>query len=347
MSLADPTTPAPIAAAASAVAVEPARIDPRVAVAVLATVAVAVAAPAGAVPPWLAAGLVVAVVAVVGIPHGALDHLVGAGASTGEQRRFHVAYVAALVGAAAAWLAAPGLALVGFLALSVHHFGQSDLAALDLPAARRRALEASWGLVVVGLPLVAHLDAVGPLLADLGGADPSGWPWLADRWAVVAGGLLLQHVVVLVAVLGPADRAALAERGLISAAVAVLLLRADPLVGFAVYFGLWHSLAHLRVLADELVPAESSPARRWRSLARLAAPRTAVALAGTACLAAGAVALGRPELVLPAVVVALSLLTAPHLVVVERLWRGRRRRSAAANGAVGVESVGAAQRWTW
>ena len=29
-------------------------------------------------------------------------------------------------------------------------------------------------------------------------------------------------------------------------------LAADPLIGFAVYFGLWHSLAHLRVLGGLL-----------------------------------------------------------------------------------------------
>ena len=103
------------------------------------------------------------------------------------------------------------------------------------------------------------------------------------------------------------------------AALTLVFLLADPLIGFAVYFGLWHSLGHLLVLAH-LLGAEPSP---LRSVARFAAPLSAVSLIGLGVVAGGVAVAGRIDLLLPLVVVFVAMLTAPHMVVVERLWRRR------------------------
>ena len=58
-----------------------------------------------------------------------------------------------------------------------------------------------------------------------------------------------------------------------------------------------------------------------RSVARLAAPLSAVSLLGLAIVAGGVAVVGRVDLLLPLVVVFVAMLTAPHMVVVERLWR--------------------------
>ena len=164
----------------------------------------------------------------------------------------------------------------------------------------------------------SDLTTVAPVIERLGGGDPASWPWLAERWWSWCALLVGQHVVVgAVISRRSSDRSVVALEAVSVAALTLVFLLADPLIGFAVYFGLWHSLGHLLVLTD-LLGTEPSPVR---SVARLAAPLSAVSLLGLAVVAGGAVAAGQVDLLLALVVVFVAMLTAPHMVVVERLWR--------------------------
>ena len=268
--------------------------------------------------------VVVIVVALLGIPHGAVDHLaaaeLGGPFDTSSLRRFAIGYVGVMLAVAVVWLVAPTLALVVFLTVSVHHFGQSDLAYLRLSGARANAVQWSRGLLLVGLPLVAHVDLVSPVVERLGGGNPASWAWLADRWILWSAMLVAQHVVIGWAfVHRHLDRPTLACEAVTVAALSTLFLTADPLIGFAVYFGMWHSLAHLFVLAD-LLGTEPS---RLRSLGRLTAPLSAVSILVVVAVVIGAVAADRTELIVPLTFVFVSMLTMPHLLVVERIWSAR------------------------
>ncbi len=288
------------------------------------TVVVAAVASVYPAPDWVAVVVVVAVIGALGIPHGSVDHLVAEAIASpprpSSRWRFMRDYVLAMLAVGLVWLVAPAFALVGFLALSVHHFGQSDLADLGLPRARATAVQWSRGLLLVGLPLVAHLTVVSPVIERLGGGDPSSWTWLADRSMIVATMLVAQHVAVgWLVTRGLVSRSTLGREAVAVAALTALFLMADPLIGFAVYFGLWHSLTHLFVLADVL---GTGPAP-LRSVLRLAAPLTATSVLVLVLVVLGAVVTDRVDLVVPSVFVFVSMLTLPHMVVVERLWRRR------------------------
>ena len=289
------------------------------------TVGVAGVAAATSPPGWVSVVIVVAVIAALGIPHGAVDHLVVEaidGRRRGSRRRFVIRYLLAMAGVGLVWSVVPAFALAAFLVMSVHHFGQSDLAYLHLPGRRQVIVQLSRGLLLVALPIVAHIDTVAPVIERLGAGDPANWPWLAERWSVWlwCAFLVGQHVVIGAAIAHrSSDRSVVAREAVTVAALALVFLVADPLIGFAVYFGLWHSFGHLLVLAD-LLGTEPSPAR---SVARLAAPLSAVSLLALGVVASGAAIVGRIDLLLPLVVVFVAMLTAPHMVVVERLWRRR------------------------
>jgi len=285
------------------------------------TLAVATVATVWSPPGWLSIAVIVTVIAVLGIPHGAVDHLVVEaidGRRHRSHRRFVIAYLLAMAGVGLVWSVVPAFALAAFLAMSVYHFGQSDLAYLRLPGRRQLVLQCSRGLLVVGLPIVAHLATVAPVIERLGGGDPSSWPWLAERWWLWCVLLVGQHVVIGAAVTHRSiDRSVMAKEVITVAVLTLVFLLADPLVGFAVYFGLWHSLGHLFVLADLL---GSEPAS-VRSVARFAAPLSALSLLGLAVVVWGAAVAGKTDLLLPLIVVFVAMLTAPHMAVVERLWR--------------------------
>ncbi|MEM9039665.1 MAG: Brp/Blh family beta-carotene 15,15'-dioxygenase [Actinomycetota bacterium] len=291
--------------------------------ALLAIALVASVSAVWSVPDPVAVSVATAAVIALGIPHGALDHLVVEtldGRTDGSRRRFVRNYAAAMAGAGLIWLASPPLALAAFLLISVHHFGQSDLAHLRLGGVRQIALQWSRGLLLVGLPLVAHVEVVAPVIADLGGGDVAAWTWMNDRWWMWAGALIVQHAVVGAALVAPSrSRATLVREATAVAALTALFLTAHPLVGFAVYFGLWHALGHLVVLAEVLGVRE----RPVRSMISLAAPLTAVSVVGLAVAWVGATMAGRADLLVPVMFVFVSMLTVPHLVVVERLWRDR------------------------
>ncbi len=288
------------------------------------TVGVTAVAIAWSPPGWMSVAAVVTVIAVVGIPHGAVDHLVvetfGGHHDRRSRRGFVIDYVVAMAMVGLVWLAVPPLALVIFIALSVHHFGQSDLAYLRLPEPSQLAIQWSRGLFLVGLPLVAHVPSVAPVVERLGGGDPASWPGLVDLWWLWSAVLVSQHAIVGGAIAARMhDRSVIGREAVSVGALTLLFLTADPLLGFAVYFGLWHSIAHLLVLADLL----GTEPRRVRSLARLAVPLTAVSLTVLAAVAIGATLAGHPHQLVPGVLIFVSMLTLPHMVVVEGMWRRR------------------------
>jgi len=146
------------------------------------------------------------------------------------------------------WVVSPWIAFMAFLAMAVHHFGEGDFVDDEAPA----RLQGSRGLLVVGLPIVLHSEAVVPVVAAMGVdrfALPSPWG------LVVATGLVAQHVLVLL----EASPAGLRTRRLVDAALLTMLFAVlHPLVSFAVYFTLGHALEHLRSIRHRLGTAQTT-----------------------------------------------------------------------------------------
>jgi beta-carotene 15,15'-dioxygenase len=178
-----------------------------------------------------------------------------------------------------------------------------------------------------------HLDVVAPTIGRLGGGRPDDWHWLADHTVGWSAVLVVQHVVV-----GAVTGAAVGRRSDLEttwvrremsgvAILVALFVFADPLVGFAVYFGLWHSLGHVlvvrRTLGERRGP--SAPAIAWAEFGRLAFARSLLSILGVAGVIGVLVAAGRSGDTVAALFVLVSVITVPHLVVVERLWRSRQQ----------------------
>jgi beta-carotene 15,15'-dioxygenase len=257
----------------------------------------------------------------LGLPHGAVDHLVPAhrlGWRPPRTALFALGYAVVAVLAWLAFRAAPGPALLVFVALSVWHFGTGETAFADLragrPVRRSATVAVVLGSLVLLVPLARGADEAAPVLA-----------------AVVpgSGGTLPAAVgTVVLAVAAPAGAALvverlLAARWLEAAEVAVLLalvLLAPPFAAFGVWFGSWHAVRHVaRVVADD-------PAGGRAALRRFA---VAAALPTAAVLAVGAllwsVAGGWTGLVATALPL-LAALTLPHALVVA--WLDRTRTGA-------------------
>ena len=276
----------------------------------LAAAAAAVACLAALSPPDLPAqaAVLLAGVVLVGMPHGAFDHLVAARVLRPRLGRVwwvpFLGFYLALAGLVMlGWAVAPVVTLAAFLALSVLHFGLGDAG----QGAPRITAVLARGALPILLPIALHRAAVAPLLAALADMETGVMASiLADaRWL-----LLPWSVVFIVGLCGEVARGERAEALALCVAFALL----PPLLAFALYFCLCHSVRHLLQLGAMLAPSDARDA--CRALSRVAVPAALLCAAGAALLAANGT-----EAALTPLFRLLAALTLPHMVVTLGLER--------------------------
>ncbi|RLK13746.1 Brp/Blh family beta-carotene 15,15'-monooxygenase [Micromonospora sp. M71_S20] len=279
------------------------------------------AAGPGGSPAFLVAGLL------LGLPHGAVDHLVPARLSArARPLSARVALLAAYAAVAGAGLtvfrAAPDLALVGFLIVSVVHFGTADVA-FHAERDRRPARPGVTAVLAYGgppvvVPLALWREQVDPLLAAVAPQAPA---LLTDEVRALA----LATVLCAVAATAIRDvRAGRARDAVPPVLLVGLFGTVPPALAVGAYFAVWHSCRHVarllrhdpRNTADLAAGRVGPPLRRF---ARQAAAPTAVALAALLALVTWP---GHRADPLPATFAVLAALTLPHAVLVA--WADRR-----------------------
>ena len=346
---APPTAPArPATRSAAAIVAAPTAIIGWATIAL--TIAVAVAAPAFAAA-YALAPLLLGIV-VIGLPHGALDHRIPErlGVAWAKRPAAMAAYLGgyALLALAVlgAWSIAPTVAFVAFLAATLWHWGQGDIAFLERFAGRRRTRFRTFDILLRGaLPMAvsiwAHPETAEALLTQAAAAFGRSDVTLALGSPAVAGSLAAFLIAALVTYAIGVPRAWPTARGrafdVAEVALLIALFAIAPAyLAIGMYFLWWHSLRHLAHLLLLQPGAESAlPTGRWgAACARLAVdllPITLIAVAFLIALTAWALPRVAGVEGFTALYLAwISALTAPHMLVVA--WLEARSR-------VGVEAV--------
>ncbi len=276
---------------------------------------------------FLTVPLFVVLMLATGIPHGATDHVVYAHTQTQRGRHTHYGrflgfYLGAMVLYALAWWAMPVLSLVLFLLISCYHFGQSQW--LYVPGSERAgckiSLYVAWGGTVLGallwfnLPealavLAALLPNTPGLAATLGSFGRSIWLGLLLLTLGLMGLLYWQRRL---------SRPQLYRELLNLVALHALFLTAPLLVGFAIYFGLWHSLRSIRAEVFHLQQAQ--PRFNYLAFARRALPFTLISLAGLGLLWLAYTWVGTDWSPYLLFFIAISTVTLPHMVFMQGLY---------------------------
>ena len=248
--------------------------------------------------------ILAAILLLLGIPHGAADHLLHSVTTTGRASgpaAFARFYLSAMVGFTALWWLAPVPAFALFIGLSVYHFGQTN------PGTLMDKL--IWGSFYLGFPVTFHYVEAGPIVAGMLGhplPDPGGWiyglPWVL---ALAAGtNAVLRRRVDLLADL---------------AVLCLLYVSTGLLLGFAVFFLFWHSLPsaleQYAFLRTRLQPAQ------WREFLQFLIPMSVAAAAFLWLAHAFLFAPGDSAGLLSRVFVLISIITLPHAILVDRIYR--------------------------
>ena len=172
----------------------------------------------------------------IGLPHGAMDGAVavhfGWMGRPAKVAAFLLAYVGLAALVVAAWVVAPALSFIVFLAISTYHFGRGDATSSIVG---RGAVEsiARGGLVIGGISQFHRAEANDVFLTIVG-ADTTG------VWLFLDGLLVLTAACIIETLLFKPSE----ERTTFAFELSILLLlfaTVPPLVGFAVYFCFVHS----------------------------------------------------------------------------------------------------------
>jgi Brp/Blh family beta-carotene 15,15'-monooxygenase len=265
------------------------------------------------VPEWITVieiPLFVALVGTVGILHGALDHQVafrhyGLRTDTRGWVVFLGGYLGVMVLYGLVWYVLPLLALVVFLALSVWHFGQSDMHGFKMRRGEN-IMNITRSSAVLGVMFGLHVDEVQQIVGSV-------FPWQIplEVGYIMAGGCLLMHVVALLGFKPEPLGLAFLDTVWLSLVSALLPL----LLAFAVYFALWHSVNHLSELRNYLHYS------RWTRLVWDGLPFTVLALVIVAVFALMLPSGGGPMEWVLFLFIAISLMTMPHMLLVDKMMR--------------------------
>lgn len=277
--------------------------------------------------------LLMGVVVLTGIPHGAIDHLVASklynlNASWSDQAKFYGFYLTLMALYGGLWLVAPMPSLVVFLVMTMYHFGQADLAYLASPTQQHRLAYLSRGLFLIGLPIAAFPEVVAPIFDAIAGFDLRTITLLMQHQEAIVGGLIVQHALVLIRLRqrGIATSADLGRELLSVVVLGLLFYAVHPLVAFAVYFGFWHSLSHILELI-RFLDWQDRPAP-LAAFYRKATLFTVLSFVLLGALYAAADAFGTEMEMIALLFILISVMTLPHMLIVERLYQRRRGHPA-------------------
>lgn len=271
--------------------------------------------------PWA----VVISVLVLGIPHGAIDHIMAAEIfnlkkTLKDHLLFYSSYLLIMLFVGALWIFFPVVGMIFFLIISIYHFGQADIE--EFITGRRSVRHLYYiarGGLIIGLIVFAKPDVTYPIMAEATRVNIESFSVLMpDPLAVMIGTFTLYFLIIISAIL--ISHIEKPVKILTDSILLVLvLILTGPLIGFAIYFALWHSIGHIHEMQEYFKTKGKNLS--LSSFYKKATPFTLVSIVGLVILVGIQNAFGLEEQFLSLMFILISVLTLPHMVIVDKMYR--------------------------
>ena len=261
-----------------------------------------------------------------GIPHGALDHIIAKTSAISSGKSFSIQqflgrYVLSILLYSAAWIFFPGISLIIFLLISAWHFGETDLSNADdtRPWNLSRLL---WGTLVLMLILLSHFEETASVVIRITQGSEIAQKILGH---VKTNGLIYFIVVASLffaaaAFANSKNKIRITGQYTINLIAILLLCSQLPLLpAFALYFGGWHAIRSFEIIFKFLHAAKEEMASKPLTMWKNALPMTFLAAFGFIFMAYIWNGTGIKMDPLPAIFIFLSIITLPHLDVMDKL----------------------------
>ena len=275
--------------------------------------------------------LFLAGIIVLGIPHGAADLLVAMqNASPGKKNfsklSFFKTYIGRLVLFAAALWVFPIFGIMLFIVFAAYHFGETDLHHCKTESLPGKMLVTSYGLVILSVILLVHLDEVKPIIQNLqpGLESEVFFNFLNSKrtFLISLSGVIfiLSFVIYLYynkIALKQIDIWYLVRFGLI-----LLIIFNLPLImGFSFYFIVWHSVLSMANIFQYLLRKNLVP---FFSILKQIGLYSLLAMGGILIVGLTGIMFLNSQTVVGYVFMGLAVLTAPHMQVMHDMYNKMR-----------------------
>jgi len=268
--------------------------------------------------------LVLGMMLLLGLPHGATDHglflALRKGKPSGKKISFYLAYIGIIAAYGLVWYLLPLLAFGIFMLLSVYHFGQSNWVNVKYKnGIISRSHYLLWGTGILLTPILLHSEEAIAIVATM--TDTVISAPTHDSVLVFIGSMALLNFFMMVGarISGSLDNRRFLIELLAYALLTAMFFTNSLLLGFTVYFVFWHSLTSAR---DQLRFFER---RLSPGLRRQLYGEIGMTVLGAFCFCLvvwfgpGPEAALQPSII-GGVFIAISLLTMPHMLLVEQLY---------------------------
>jgi Brp/Blh family beta-carotene 15,15'-monooxygenase len=270
--------------------------------------------------------LVVASVFLIGIPHGAIDHIISAELfNTGRSLRGHLifysSYLLIMLLVGLLWVWAPIAGMILFLIISVYHFGQADMEDFLLTGRNKYAAYVVRGIFILGLIIFSDTSVTLPIIAEATNINLAETAFARESSILALFGIPALYLLFSFSLTGIRE----IRRPLIFLSDFVLLLFlfaiCGPLTGFAVYFTVWHSAGHIHEMQRFF--NQKNKQLTITAFYKLAMPFTLISVFGLFILLLINNVAGMEGKLLTLMFILISVLTLPHMFIVDKLYSNR------------------------
>jgi Brp/Blh family beta-carotene 15,15'-monooxygenase len=275
------------------------------------------------IPVLIANIISILLVVSIGLMHGATDHILYVNSEDTSfnskiPKPFILKYLLILVLMGIIWLIAPLLALVFFLAVSAYHFGQTQLQYIAISEASvyKKALYLAWGILILALIVLLNLDESKRLIN-------SAIPSLNLNWLDAQQ---VNYVILTAAIVFLITYAILYKHIALKSMVfelieilviALLAYQSNLIITFGIFFGLWHSLRASQIQIQKVNTVQSY---NLRLFVKESLPFTLISIFGITSMMILATYFNSAIKVEMLFLVAISMLTLPHMFIYERFY---------------------------
>jgi Brp/Blh family beta-carotene 15,15'-monooxygenase len=261
-----------------------------------------------------------------GIPHGALDHIVAKTTATNNGQYFSIQkflgrYLLAIILYSASWIFFPGISLIIFLLISAWHFGETDLSSAN-ETWSWNVSRMLWGSLVLMIILLSHFEETNSVVLRITQGSEIAQKTMKHLKGngIYYFGLVASLFCAIATFANRKNKINISGQYTINLIAIILLCSQLPLLpAFALYFGGWHAIRSFEIIFKFLHAAKEEMAAKPLTMWKNALPMTFLAAIGFIFMAFIWQGTGMKMDPLPAVFIFLSIITLPHLDVMDKL----------------------------